>query len=437
MDNIELSFAEPSSSQETEEAQDDDETTLTKDELITKLKEEIVELRRRLHLFNSLGSGMDGSHGDGPMASVIYFNTKLSRKRRKDLERCCVGKDNWCAEEGGNVTTSQESSLDVQIIAPGAVLKAVGAVEYYSGYCIDRLGVPVIVDLDKEFKADYEHPSYLQVYLTPFWSDSSGGKTTSNKEKKSASRSKCFNCGGDHVLRDCPLPRNPQVINQNRSKFEANTPQLSKNRYHADEDNKRDQRFSYFVPGSISEKLCNALGITKDSIPPYISRMKKLGYPPGYQMHHHDKQNFVLALYDDNDSRPTGSQSPDSMIQYPGFNCEAKQNDRSKNHKRKRAMSDVSTTTCRPAKTPRLSDEHDHYGVVDMVMSDEELEEGEINSATNSKDNSRRSSTTEKPLLKKRFSLDFPPSLLSPGEETPTTPNRWNTIKDILDRSKT
>lgn len=55
--------------------------------------------------------------------------------------------------------------------------------EYYGGYCIDRLGVPVIVDLDKEFKADYEHPSYLQIYLTPFWSDSSG-KKASNKERK-------------------------------------------------------------------------------------------------------------------------------------------------------------------------------------------------------------------------------------------------------------
>jgi len=42
MDNIELSFAEPSSSQETEEVQDDDETTLTKDELIMKLKEENI-----------------------------------------------------------------------------------------------------------------------------------------------------------------------------------------------------------------------------------------------------------------------------------------------------------------------------------------------------------------------------------------------------------
>jgi len=42
MNNIELSFAEPSSSQDTEEAKDDDETTLTKDELITKLKEENI-----------------------------------------------------------------------------------------------------------------------------------------------------------------------------------------------------------------------------------------------------------------------------------------------------------------------------------------------------------------------------------------------------------
>ena len=85
-----------------------------------------------------------------------------------------------------------------------------------------------------------------------------------------------------------------------------------------------------------SEKLCNALGITKDSIPPYISRMKKLGYPPGYQIHHHEKQNFVLALYgnylsyvpglcdsvfftDDSDSRPTGSQNPDSQFNFALF----------------------------------------------------------------------------------------------------------------------
>jgi len=73
------------------------------------------------------------------------------------------------------------------------------------------------------------------------------------------------------------------------------------------------------------------------------------------------------------------------------------------------------------------------------------VEEGEVDStAGDSSDRtpstSRRdssSSTVETPVLRKRFSLDFPPSVLSSGEDTPTTPHRWNSIKGILDRSKT
>ena len=57
------------------------------------------------------------------------------------------------------------------------------------------------------------------------------------------------------------------VINKNRSKFEASTPQFSKrllshtvynsftgcvvSRYHADEDGDTSERFSHFAPGSI------------------------------------------------------------------------------------------------------------------------------------------------------------------------------------------
>lgn len=44
MDNIELSFAEPHSSQETEEVEENDENTLDKDELIMKLKGENIFL---------------------------------------------------------------------------------------------------------------------------------------------------------------------------------------------------------------------------------------------------------------------------------------------------------------------------------------------------------------------------------------------------------
>lgn len=33
-----------------------------------------------------------------------------------------------------------------------------------------------------------------------------------------------------------------------------------------------------------SDKLRKALGMTGDEYPPYISRMRDLGYPPGYQL---------------------------------------------------------------------------------------------------------------------------------------------------------
>lgn len=49
------------------------------------------------------------------------------------------------------------------------LLQAVGAVEYYGDFCVDRLGVPVAIDVTREFTADYVPPTYPQLYLTPLW----------------------------------------------------------------------------------------------------------------------------------------------------------------------------------------------------------------------------------------------------------------------------
>ena len=48
--------------------------------------------------------------------SIIGISVSLCSKKRKDLEHCCIGNDNWCAEEGGNVTTSQVG-MDAQHIS--------------------------------------------------------------------------------------------------------------------------------------------------------------------------------------------------------------------------------------------------------------------------------------------------------------------------------
>ncbi|XP_047527514.1 zinc finger CCHC domain-containing protein 8 isoform X2 [Vanessa atalanta] len=83
----------------------------------------------------------------------------------------------------------------------------------------------------------------------------------------------CFNCDGEHQLRECPLPRDNQRIAENRKAFPAKV-----GRYHVEDD----QKYGHLVPGRISSTLRNALGLKRYELPLHIYRMRLLGYPPGW-----------------------------------------------------------------------------------------------------------------------------------------------------------
>ncbi|XP_065369727.1 zinc finger CCHC domain-containing protein 8 homolog [Calliphora vicina] len=90
------------------------------------------------------------------------------------------------------------------------------------------------------------------------------------KPKKSNT---CFNCGeADHSIRDCTKPHNANRIkNARRACYKTE-------RYHVD----IDQRFAHIKPGSISDKLKEAMGLRKGELPFFFYRMRVLGYPPGW-----------------------------------------------------------------------------------------------------------------------------------------------------------
>lgn len=48
-------------------------------------------------------------------------------------------------------------------------------------------------------------------------------KIESPQPKKNPSASACFNCLGDHNMRDCTKPRDQNAINRNRTKFQQNS----------------------------------------------------------------------------------------------------------------------------------------------------------------------------------------------------------------------
>lgn len=58
-------------------------------------------------------------------------------------------------------------------------------------------------------------------------------------------------------------------------------------------------RIQYFLSllFLISEELQDALGVTDKSLPPFIYRMRQLGYPPGW-LKEAELENSGLALYD-------------------------------------------------------------------------------------------------------------------------------------------
>ncbi|XP_028741675.1 zinc finger CCHC domain-containing protein 8 isoform X2 [Peromyscus leucopus] len=154
-------------------------------------------------------------------------------------------------------------------------------------------------------------------------------KTT---RKLSVPKPHCFNCGSEeHQMKECPMPRNAARISEKRKEYmdacgEANS-QSFQQRYHAEEV---EERFGRFKPGVISEELQDALGVTDKSLPPFIYRMRQLGYPPGW-LKEAELENSGLALYDGNDDADGETETGEiqsknvtydvsKLVNYPGFN---------------------------------------------------------------------------------------------------------------------
>ncbi|XP_035113865.2 zinc finger CCHC domain-containing protein 8 isoform X2 [Callithrix jacchus] len=133
-------------------------------------------------------------------------------------------------------------------------------------------------------------------------------------------------------MKDCPMPRNAARISEKRKEYmdacgEANS-QNFQQRYHAEEV---EERFGRFKPGVISEELQDALGVTDKSLPPFIYRMRQLGYPPGW-LKEAELENSGLALYDGKDGTDGETEVGEiqqnksvtydlsKLVNYPGFN---------------------------------------------------------------------------------------------------------------------
>lgn len=315
------------------------------EETIEQLRAENQELRRKLNILTRpSGILVNNTKLDGPLLQILFMNNVISKRFHQEIEEFVSDLVNRFEEQQKNDVEKtsfnlwpQPSSVtleeDHKVEEPCAVknnkeaFSVVGSVLYFTNFCLDKLGQPLLNE-NPQLTEGWEIPKYQQVFSHIV---SLEGQEVQVKAKRP--KPHCFNCGSEeHQMKDCPMPRNAARISEKRKEFmdacgETNN-QNFQQRYHAEEV---EERFGRFKPGVISEELQDALGVTDKSLPPFIYRMRQLGYPPGW-LKEAELENSGLALYDGKDGAPGETEAGEiqqnqsvtydlsKLVNYPGFN---------------------------------------------------------------------------------------------------------------------
>uniref|UniRef100_A0A8C5KDM6 Zinc finger CCHC domain-containing protein 8 n=1 Tax=Jaculus jaculus TaxID=51337 RepID=A0A8C5KDM6_JACJA len=291
------------------------------EETIEHLRAENQELRRKLNILTR-----PRQYHQEIEEFISNLVKRFEEQQKNDVEKTSfsllpqpssiVLEEDHKMEESSAIQNSKEA------------FSVVGSVLYFTNFCLDKLGQPLLNE-NPQLTEGWEIPKYQQVFSHIV---SLEGQEIQVKAKRP--KPHCFNCGSEeHQMKDCPMPRNAARINEKRKAYmdacgsETNN-QSFQQRYHAEEV---EERFGRFKPGIISEELQDALGVTDKSLPPFIYRMRQLGYPPGW-LKEAELENSGLALYDGKDDADGEMEAGEvqqaksvtydlsKLVNYPGFN---------------------------------------------------------------------------------------------------------------------
>uniref|UniRef100_A0A286XP26 Zinc finger CCHC domain-containing protein 8 n=1 Tax=Cavia porcellus TaxID=10141 RepID=A0A286XP26_CAVPO len=318
------------------------------EETVEQLRAENIlpaELKRKLNILTRpSGILVNNTKLDGPLLQILFMNNVISKQYHQEIEEFVSSLVKRFEEQQKNdvertsfnllpqpssVVLEEDHKVEESCTRKNSkeAFSVVGSVLYFTNFCLDKLGQPLLNE-NPQLTEGWEIPKYQQVFSHIV---SLEGQEIQVKAKRP--KPHCFNCGSEeHQMKDCPMPRNAARISEKRKEYmdacsEANN-QNFQQRYHAEEV---EERFGKFKPGVISEELQDALGVTDKSLPPFIYRMRQLGYPPGW-LKEAELENSGLALYDGKDDADGETEVGEihqnksvtydlsKLVNYPGFN---------------------------------------------------------------------------------------------------------------------
>uniref|UniRef100_A0A182KB88 PSP proline-rich domain-containing protein n=1 Tax=Anopheles christyi TaxID=43041 RepID=A0A182KB88_9DIPT len=248
------------------------------------------------------------SEADAPLVAIQFRNKELFEKLQKVISSAleAVFQEHLPNEQVKVEQGKDGCSLEVQ---------ESGTSETMRWFVIDSTPM-------KNKKNDGQIPSYKKS-MNKVFDGQTPPSGSSSLSKRPKGKQTCWNCEGEHALKDCKQPRNYTRIRQKKEEFQRKT-----DRYHAD----LEQKYGHFRPGALSEGLRGALGLGSRDLPLHVYRMRMFGYPPGWledaKITHSGLQLFgsngdAVQHSDESDGEVDNERKKydvRKIIEYPGFN---------------------------------------------------------------------------------------------------------------------
>ena len=258
---------------------------------------------------------------DEPFANILFYNNACTKQGDLEDYICHVARKSAQNNITKDSSESSQTPLGKRTLLSDGFAAALGqvsdyqhydmsdiplgCVQYFASFCLDRFGS----DIEKIFP---NPPSYDRVYFKTL-PEEAAGKVPPKRKKF------CFNCDGDHRLNDCPKRRDLAKISRNRREFMQGRTFTNESRYH--EDQKKLEQYQHLKPGITSDKLREALNMRDHDLPPFIYRMRMLGYPPGWLPGNHDSGIVMYGKEGrEEQSNESNHLDHDKYVHYPGFN---------------------------------------------------------------------------------------------------------------------
>ncbi|KAM0823559.1 hypothetical protein ACQ4PT_070795 [Festuca glaucescens] len=263
-----------------------------------------------------------------PSVRVIYNN--LTRESKRRLMELMQQWSEWQARKQHTLTDSVEEILEC------------GEETYYPALHVgsERSAVSFWVDSQARENVAVDDGA-VPLYNREFTLGSTPlGDPSNTESKQDKDDSRCFNCGSySHALKDCPKPRDHVAISnarkQHNSKRNLSNVSRGQNRYYQ----KTPGKFDDLKAGVLGSETRECLGLRENDPPPWLHRMRELGYPPGYldEVEDEDKPSGITifgdgeakAEYEEGELPEQGEPSPPlkrMTVEFPGINAPVPEN---------------------------------------------------------------------------------------------------------------